>query len=334
MLGDARAEDAAQQTMLLAYTAIVGGTRVDALGPWLHGIARNVCLDVLRANGSSWELLSEDLRSSDDPAVVAERSETLARLAAALADLPQTQRSALLMRELEGRSHAEIGARLGVSAGAARQLVHRARNAARATIQVLVPPELIARVATVAVHDTPAAAGTALGKAGAAALLSAVIAGSATFPQAVPERSERLRPESGGAAAASALPPSARRHEPGPRAGSRPHSAAPRRTRDGLGTGGGETSRPLSNPEKAAPERKPEPAAVRVEQVGQHDGPAGQAGEHSQQDTGESRHDAQPEDAGSASNTRAREAEGESQTGDRGGDNSGTGPGSGGGAAE
>ena len=45
--------------------------------------------------------------------------------------LPERQRDAIVMRELEGRSYEEIAARLGASHGAVRQLLNRARHAIR-----------------------------------------------------------------------------------------------------------------------------------------------------------------------------------------------------------
>lgn len=279
MLGDSRAEDAAQQTMLLAYTAIVGGTRVDALRPWLYAIARNVCLDVLRANGSNWDTLDEDLRSGDEPAAAIERSETIAALASALAELPPAQRSALVMRELEGRSHKEIARRLGVSPGAARQLVHRARNAARSAAHGLLPPELVARLAALGAPDPPATAGAALGKAGAAALLSAVIAGSATLSQVGQVHPTDGRPMRNPAVATPRSSPAA--HEPRT-ARQQPRPAVPRAA-GGMSTESVAAPAPNTPSPPAVTADHPQtaseiPAGRRtagVEQSGQHEGEAG-----------------------------------------------------------
>ena len=67
--------------------------------------------------------------------------------------LPERQRSAILLREMEGRSYEEIATALGVSDGAVRQLLHRARNALRAAAASVIPMPLVERVAAYASSD-------------------------------------------------------------------------------------------------------------------------------------------------------------------------------------
>ncbi len=73
--------------------------------------------------------------------------ERVRSLVAGLQGLPDAQRDALVKREMEGMSHAEIAADLGVSGGAARQLIFRARNALREGIGSLVPMPLLRHLA-------------------------------------------------------------------------------------------------------------------------------------------------------------------------------------------
>jgi Sigma-70, region 4 len=64
---------------------------------------------------------------------------------AAVSSLPDRQRDAIVMRELEGRSYDEIASRLGASHGAVRQLLNRARGSVRDRIRALVPVEPVVR---------------------------------------------------------------------------------------------------------------------------------------------------------------------------------------------
>ena len=58
---------------------------------------------------------------------------------AGLRELPEAQRAAIVMRELEGLSHEQISASLGLSSGAVRQSIYRARRALRQGIGLLLP---------------------------------------------------------------------------------------------------------------------------------------------------------------------------------------------------
>jgi RNA polymerase sigma-70 factor (ECF subfamily) len=64
----------------------------------------------------------------DDPHARLARREQLKVLVGGLQGLPERQRAALVMHELEGRSHEEMAAGLGVSVGASKALVSRARS--------------------------------------------------------------------------------------------------------------------------------------------------------------------------------------------------------------
>ena len=67
----------------------------------------------------------------------------MAELTERLRALPEPQRAAIVMRELEGLSHEEIAAALGVSGGAARQAIYRARTTLRDGFGLLLPLPLL-----------------------------------------------------------------------------------------------------------------------------------------------------------------------------------------------
>ncbi|MGE0028692.1 MAG: RNA polymerase sigma factor, partial [Thermoleophilia bacterium] len=124
------AEEALQSAMLGAYRGLRAAPgREMALRPWLHRIAHNQCIDLIRRRPGGCEPLS-DLQASRDPGP-AERTETaeaLARLREDLRSLPADQREALVLRELSGLSHTEIGAVLGEEPARVKQLIHQARR--------------------------------------------------------------------------------------------------------------------------------------------------------------------------------------------------------------
>ena len=134
LLGAGRAEDAVQQAFLKAFIALRdGASREIALRPWLYRIARNCSIDLLRKQDADHDELDpeyEHLPQPLSPALV-EQKEELAKLVAAILALPECQRRALTLRELEGRSYGEISAALGHTDSGVRQLIFRARTALR-----------------------------------------------------------------------------------------------------------------------------------------------------------------------------------------------------------
>jgi RNA polymerase sigma factor (sigma-70 family) len=72
-LPEARAEDALQQALLAAWTALRRGDDPRELRPWLHRIVHNSALNALRATGCDYDELRETLEGSGGPAELAER---------------------------------------------------------------------------------------------------------------------------------------------------------------------------------------------------------------------------------------------------------------------
>lgn len=124
----ADAEDAMQDVFLRAYRALRVDERPVSLRAWLYRVAHNRCIDHLRrptpVAADVYDLSRTPLH---DPIEVAERREDLARLVADVRRLPDQQRSALLMRELDGLSYAELAAALDTSVPAIKSLLVRAR---------------------------------------------------------------------------------------------------------------------------------------------------------------------------------------------------------------
>src|SRR2546423_11025806 len=150
ILPPGRAEDAVQQTFLSAYNAISTGDGDLNLRPWLYRIARNSALNLLRQNGWNHEQLDEQFDGVMRPDQAVEGRERIRSLVASVKGLPERQRNAIVLRELEGRSYEEIAVALGVTDGAVRQLAHPARTTLRAGATALTPYGLAERIADIA----------------------------------------------------------------------------------------------------------------------------------------------------------------------------------------
>jgi RNA polymerase sigma-70 factor (ECF subfamily) len=120
------AEDAVQEGFLHAFRALERFRPEQAFGAWLHRIVANAALDIARRRKvRDADELPETLSSPHrDPA---EADELRRRLAQALETLGDRQRSVIVLHDVEGYKHAEIGALLGIPEGTARSDLHHAR---------------------------------------------------------------------------------------------------------------------------------------------------------------------------------------------------------------
>jgi RNA polymerase sigma factor (sigma-70 family) len=128
VLSDAdEAEDAVQHTFLAAYNDLIASDKPIHLRAWLFTIARNRCYSILRARR---EQPAADL---DEPvteglATQVQRRQDLRDLVVDLRGLPDEQRAALVLAELDALSHEEIGEALGVPRDKVKALVFQARE--------------------------------------------------------------------------------------------------------------------------------------------------------------------------------------------------------------
>jgi len=120
------AEDAVQEGFLHAYRALDRFLPDQAFGAWLHRIVANAALDITRRRKvRDADVLSETIASPfRDPA---ESSELRRRLDSALRGLSGRQRSVIVLHDIEGYKHSEIGKMLGIPEGTARSDLHHAR---------------------------------------------------------------------------------------------------------------------------------------------------------------------------------------------------------------
>jgi len=123
------AGDALQSTMAAALRALRGERREIALRPWLFRIAHNESVSLVRRRRPSTQLTEASTPSTPGPHTTACMRERVSALVADMRELPERQRGALVMRELNGLDYGEISEVLHISGGAARQAVYEARLA-------------------------------------------------------------------------------------------------------------------------------------------------------------------------------------------------------------
>lgn len=136
LLDPTDADDAAQDGFLLAWRHLARYDATRPFGPWLLRIVANAAADrrrrrrVRQANPISPTAASPDA----GPAEETDRRAFHRALRAALAALPERQRTAVVLFDVEGYSHREVAEILGVPEGTARSDVFHARRALRARL--------------------------------------------------------------------------------------------------------------------------------------------------------------------------------------------------------
>jgi RNA polymerase sigma factor (sigma-70 family) len=130
MLGSTEdAEDVLQEVFVNAYRAMLADEREINLRPWLYRIARNRCLNHLRKpTADSQE--SMDMVPMVEAGSTAEKvhnREEFRQLLTDVSKLPETQRSALLLREMDAMSYEEIASAMDTSVPSVKSLLVRAR---------------------------------------------------------------------------------------------------------------------------------------------------------------------------------------------------------------
>ena len=146
------ARDAAQETFVRAWGAIVTCDPAQPFAPWLLRIARNHCIDVVRrrlpagrrieldapaapAGGGAPERLELTDPAAATPDVQLERAQVASTLGTAVAALPPNYREVIHLFHVEHMSYKEIAATLEVPIGTVMTWLHRARARLREVLQ-------------------------------------------------------------------------------------------------------------------------------------------------------------------------------------------------------
>jgi len=133
-------EDIVQDTFLKAYRRLDSFQHQSSFSTWLHRIAVNTALDFLKRAGRNPVQTVEDPEITPSGAPTApgspritapsanlEREEVAQVTHAALAELPEIFRTALILREFEGMAYQEMAEVLGISIGTVESRLFRAR---------------------------------------------------------------------------------------------------------------------------------------------------------------------------------------------------------------
>ena len=130
------AYDLTQDTFVKAYTALPRTNADLNLSAWLHRIAWNACMDVLRRRKLirwlPWETFDTnpalEPAASDDPVGEYTQTETSGEVQVVLNKLMPKHRTALVLKEYQGMSCDEIGDVMGLTRSAVKSLLFRARE--------------------------------------------------------------------------------------------------------------------------------------------------------------------------------------------------------------
>lgn len=134
------AEDVTQEVLLRLWRH-QEGVDEERLGAWLLRVTRNACYDLLRKRRSEAPLAAaaslddEEAREVEsaepDPLARAEATDFRRRLLEALSDLGEPYKGIVILREVQGLSHREIGEALGMPEVTVRVHLHRGRKKLR-----------------------------------------------------------------------------------------------------------------------------------------------------------------------------------------------------------
>ena len=121
----ADAEDVAQEAFLRLHRSSVP---LDEAGPWLRRVVVNQCIDMARRNVRVMPMPDRELVSPAElPDAEVRRAQDHERLRIALQKLTERERAALVLRDIEGLSTAEVAATMGTAEPTVRVQIARAR---------------------------------------------------------------------------------------------------------------------------------------------------------------------------------------------------------------
>lgn len=130
---EADADDVMQTTWIRAIEKLTDFRWESSLRCWLTGIALNCSRETLRKRRRSE---SSELGDIADQPAQAKIIQSVTRIALekAIAGLPEGYREVLILHDIEGYTHVEIGDLLGIESGTSKSQLARARRAVRARL--------------------------------------------------------------------------------------------------------------------------------------------------------------------------------------------------------
>lgn len=142
------AEDIAQEVFIEIYQSIEKFNELSSLGTWIYRVTVNKCLDQIRAqkrqkrfafitslfHKDNGELI-HDTSNFEHPGILAERKEQAKALFQAIQGLPEAQKTAFLLSQIEEMSQKEIAEIMNVSVKAVESLIQRAKASLRKKLE-------------------------------------------------------------------------------------------------------------------------------------------------------------------------------------------------------
>lgn len=129
-LGNPDVDDVVQETWLRAVRGLAGFRATSSFRTWLIGIGLNTAREALRRQSRQGHRLEAN-RSPPELRAASAPLDARIDLERAIADLPERHRAVLLLHDVEGFTHPEIGRLLDIATGTARSHLHHARRALR-----------------------------------------------------------------------------------------------------------------------------------------------------------------------------------------------------------
>jgi len=125
----AEAEDVVQDTLLKVWEHREEWEQINNLEAFAIATCRNRALDVMKRAGRNAEKLDEMAHfSSQTPQEQLEANEQISLVNRLMDDLPEVQRTIMLLRDIEGKTYQEIAQTLDISETQVKVYLHRART--------------------------------------------------------------------------------------------------------------------------------------------------------------------------------------------------------------
>ena len=125
----AEAEDVVQDTLLKVWEHRSEWEQIDNLEAFAIATCRNRALDIMKRAGRNTEKLDEMAHfSSQTPQEQLEADEQISLVNRLMDDLPEVQRTIMLLRNIEGKTYQEIAQMLDISETQVKVYLHRART--------------------------------------------------------------------------------------------------------------------------------------------------------------------------------------------------------------
>jgi RNA polymerase sigma-70 factor, ECF subfamily len=132
---EADAEDLVQDTFLKAYRALLSFRGDASFYSWLHRIAINAAKTAFSVHARDAHVVSiegtpgEQIEDLNTPESLAVTDEIIAAISAAIGELCEEQRRAIVLREIDGLSYRQVAGAMSCPVGTVRSRVFRAREA-------------------------------------------------------------------------------------------------------------------------------------------------------------------------------------------------------------